>query len=65
MHDGGGNRSETLAALPRVIDTLRSRGYSLRDGQRQLLGYKICSTSPTAERRESTPRRQPIGRVAT
>jgi peptidoglycan/xylan/chitin deacetylase (PgdA/CDA1 family) len=28
MHDGGGSRSETLAALPRVIDTLRARGYS-------------------------------------
>ncbi|MDO8184140.1 polysaccharide deacetylase family protein [Conexibacter sp. JD483] len=27
MHDGGGNRSQTLAALPRVIDTLRARGY--------------------------------------
>jgi peptidoglycan/xylan/chitin deacetylase (PgdA/CDA1 family) len=28
MHDGGGNRSGTLAALPAVIDTLRARGYS-------------------------------------
>jgi peptidoglycan/xylan/chitin deacetylase (PgdA/CDA1 family) len=28
MHDGGGDRSETLAALPRIIDTLRRRGYS-------------------------------------
>lgn len=27
MHDGGGNRSETLAALPEIIDTLRGRGY--------------------------------------
>jgi len=27
MHDGGGPRAETLAALPRIIDTLRSRGY--------------------------------------
>lgn len=27
MHDGGGPRSQTLAALPRVIDTLRARGY--------------------------------------
>jgi len=27
MHDGGGPRDETLAALPRVIDTLRGRGY--------------------------------------
>ena len=27
MHDGGGPRDETLAALPQIIDTLRSRGY--------------------------------------
>jgi peptidoglycan/xylan/chitin deacetylase (PgdA/CDA1 family) len=27
MHDGGGPRGETLAALPRIIDTLRGRGY--------------------------------------
>ena len=29
MHDGGGNRSETVAALPRIIKTLRSRGYHM------------------------------------
>lgn len=29
MHDGGGNRSETLAALPRMIALLRERGYRL------------------------------------
>ena len=28
MHDGGGPRGQTLAALPRVIDTLRKKGYS-------------------------------------
>ncbi len=27
QHDGGGDRSQTLAALPREIDTLRHRGY--------------------------------------
>lgn len=27
MHDGGGDRSETVAALPQIIDTLRGRGY--------------------------------------
>jgi peptidoglycan-N-acetylglucosamine deacetylase len=27
QHDGGGDRSRTLSALPREIDTLRSRGY--------------------------------------
>jgi peptidoglycan/xylan/chitin deacetylase (PgdA/CDA1 family) len=29
MHDAGGNRSETVAALPRVIRGLRARGYKL------------------------------------
>ncbi len=40
MHDGGGNRSETLAALPQVIDTLRSRGYRFTTVS-QLLGGRI------------------------
>ncbi len=29
MHDGGGNRSQTLAALPRIIASLRRRGFRL------------------------------------
>jgi peptidoglycan/xylan/chitin deacetylase (PgdA/CDA1 family) len=29
MHDGGGDRSETVAALPQIIRGLRRRGYSL------------------------------------
>jgi cellulose synthase/poly-beta-1,6-N-acetylglucosamine synthase-like glycosyltransferase len=29
MHDGGGDRSHTLAALPRVIDGLRAQGYQI------------------------------------
>ena len=29
MHDGGGDRSETVAALPRIITRLRQRGYKL------------------------------------
>ncbi len=29
MHDGGGNRAQTVAALPRIIERLRARGYSL------------------------------------
>lgn len=27
FHDGGGNRSQTVAALPQIIDTLRTEGY--------------------------------------
>jgi len=29
FHDGGGDRSQTVAALPRVIDTLRAKGYQI------------------------------------
>jgi peptidoglycan/xylan/chitin deacetylase (PgdA/CDA1 family) len=27
LHDGGGFRANTVAMLPRLIDTLRSEGY--------------------------------------
>jgi peptidoglycan/xylan/chitin deacetylase (PgdA/CDA1 family) len=40
MHDGGGPRSETLAALPQVIDTLRARGFRFATVS-ELLGYRI------------------------
>ena len=29
MHDGGGNRSETVRALPMIIDGVRARGYEI------------------------------------
>lgn len=29
MHDGGGNREQTVQALPGIIDSLRSQGYEL------------------------------------
>jgi peptidoglycan/xylan/chitin deacetylase (PgdA/CDA1 family) len=29
MHDAGGNRAETIAALPKIITDLRARGYKL------------------------------------
>ncbi|HEX6466154.1 MAG TPA: glycosyltransferase, partial [Terriglobales bacterium] len=29
LHDGGGNRSETVKALPLIIDGVRSRGYEI------------------------------------
>src|SRR5438445_7152262 len=29
LHDGGGDRSHTLAALPGIIDALRAQGYQL------------------------------------
>jgi len=29
LHDGGGDRTQTVAALPQIIDALRGRGYQL------------------------------------
>lgn len=29
LHDGGGNRSQTVAALPRIIKGARARGYKI------------------------------------
>jgi peptidoglycan/xylan/chitin deacetylase (PgdA/CDA1 family) len=40
QHDGGGNRSETLAALPQEISTLRHEGYRFVTIT-QLLGYRL------------------------
>jgi peptidoglycan/xylan/chitin deacetylase (PgdA/CDA1 family) len=40
MHDGGGPRDETLAALPEIIDTLRARGYGFETVS-ALLGDEI------------------------
>lgn len=40
QHDGGGDRSETLAALPQEIATLKSRGYQF-ETVTQLLGQRL------------------------
>jgi peptidoglycan/xylan/chitin deacetylase (PgdA/CDA1 family) len=49
MHDGGGDRSETVAALPAIIDVLRSRGYTFNTLD-QLFGLApvfSCPPDPT------------------
>lgn len=45
MHDGGGNRSQTVAALPQVISWLKSQGYTLVPLD-QLLAGSAPSTRP-------------------
>jgi peptidoglycan/xylan/chitin deacetylase (PgdA/CDA1 family) len=44
MHDGGGDRSETLDALPDIIHTLRARGYTFVTVT-QLLGQHLTYRS--------------------
>jgi peptidoglycan/xylan/chitin deacetylase (PgdA/CDA1 family) len=42
MHDGGGNRSATVAALPSILKTLRARGYDfVTVSELAALGYKV------------------------
>jgi peptidoglycan/xylan/chitin deacetylase (PgdA/CDA1 family) len=40
LHDGGGDRSETLAALPRILSTLLARGYRIVPVE-ELLGLRM------------------------
>ncbi len=40
MHDGGGDRSETIDSLPTIIGALRRRGYTFV-AVTQLLGYRL------------------------
>jgi peptidoglycan/xylan/chitin deacetylase (PgdA/CDA1 family) len=44
LHDGGGNRAETIAALPIIIATLKSRGYKFVTIQ-QLVDELIAPSS--------------------
>jgi peptidoglycan-N-acetylglucosamine deacetylase len=51
MHDGGGDRSNTVAALPQIIDRLRAKGYefvSVAD----LLGQQRADVMPALSHRE-------------
>jgi cellulose synthase/poly-beta-1,6-N-acetylglucosamine synthase-like glycosyltransferase/peptidoglycan/xylan/chitin deacetylase (PgdA/CDA1 family)/spore germination protein YaaH len=45
LHDGGGDRSQTLAALPRIIETLRAKGYKFVTVS-QLAGLSQEKTMP-------------------
>lgn len=46
LHDGGGERSETVAALPRIIDGLRAQGYQFVTVS-ELAGLTRDQTMPT------------------
>ena len=45
MHDGGGDRSATVAALPVLIDTLRAQGYTIVPVS-ELLGKTTADVMP-------------------
>ena len=45
LHDGGGDRSQTLAALPRIIATLQGQGYRFVPAS-QLAGIPLTQAMP-------------------
>jgi cellulose synthase/poly-beta-1,6-N-acetylglucosamine synthase-like glycosyltransferase/peptidoglycan/xylan/chitin deacetylase (PgdA/CDA1 family) len=47
MHDGGGDRSETVAALERLVPELRAKGFQFV-GLNTLLGVSATQTDPPA-----------------
>jgi cellulose synthase/poly-beta-1,6-N-acetylglucosamine synthase-like glycosyltransferase/peptidoglycan/xylan/chitin deacetylase (PgdA/CDA1 family) len=47
LHDGGGNRTETVAALQRLIPSLRARGFRFVTVS-QLSGLPVSEVAPTA-----------------
>ena len=58
LHDGGGDRSQTIAALPLIIETLRARGYAFvtPDQLDASIGapYRNAETSPLSAIRDLT-----------
>ena len=47
LHDGGGDRSQTVAALPTIITQLQARGYQLVTVQQIAAETQQASTTPT------------------
>jgi len=51
LHDGGGDRSHTIAALPRIIDGLRAKGYEFV-AVSELLGQTRAQMMPPLSQKE-------------
>ncbi len=51
LHDGGGDRSSTVAALPQIIDRLRAKGYELVPVS-ELVGQSRAQVMPQLTRDE-------------
>jgi len=60
LHDGGGDRSETVAALPGIIDGLRARGYAFTTVDRLQAGV----TGPYLTRTGAASRARGVGIIA-
>ncbi|MHA6722685.1 glycosyltransferase [Sphingomonas sp. RS2018] len=53
LHDGGGDREQTIAALPRIIATLRAQGYHFVTASR-LVGISPAQAMPVVAGRDLT-----------
>lgn len=51
LHDGGGDRSQTVAALPRIIATLKAQGYRFTTVS-QLIGIPAARAMPAISSRD-------------
>ncbi|KAK0330022.1 hypothetical protein LTR94_034480, partial [Friedmanniomyces endolithicus] len=51
LHDGGGDRQQTVDALPRIIQTLRAEGYRFVPSS-QLVGISRDQAMPRVEGRD-------------
>src|SRR6267154_2409022 len=51
LHDGGGDRTQTVAALPQIIDVLREKGYQLVSVS-DLIGKTRAEVMPTLSSEE-------------
>lgn len=51
LHDSGGNRDQTVAALPLIIEKLRAQGYSFTTVS-QLAGIPLAQANPPVSARE-------------
>ncbi len=55
MHDGGGNRSQTVAALPAIIHSYRARGYRMKTVTELLGGHYVLEEDKHGHHRSWNP----------
>ncbi|MCJ2184626.1 glycosyltransferase [Novosphingobium sp. 1949] len=60
LHDGGGNRAQTIAALPQIITALKARGYHFVTAS-QLIGVPQAQAMPRISRADQTAVRLDVG----
>ncbi|MFW2852401.1 glycosyltransferase [Sphingomonas sp. TX0543] len=60
LHDGGGNREQTIEALPQIIDGLRARGFSFVTAS-QLVGIPQSVAMPEVKGRDLLAVRTDVG----